>query len=304
MKEFRMLSSDGKTALACYATETAHPRVMMQISHGMCEYFMRYEAFAEYLSERSILVFGHDHLGHGSSAPSADALGFTVSGGGADCLVEDVHRLTLHMKKQYPTCEVVLFGHSMGSFIAREVIARHGREYVSAVICGTGGPDMPAGAGKLLASALMLFGGERSRSKLLKSIAFAGYNKRISDQKTAMDWLTRDGETVERYLKDPFCTFVFTKRAFHDLFTLVSWVSHREWASRVPDTLPLLVVSGEQDPVGAWGSGVKKVSDRLTAVGKNATLRLFEGMRHEIVNEIGREQVWKELEQWVSGFAR
>ncbi len=303
MQQFQLLSADGKTELACYATETKQPRALLQISHGMCEYFLRYEAFAEYLSERGILVFGHDHLGHGRTAPSEEDLGFTVSGGGADCLVEDVHRLSLHMKERYPDCNILLFGHSMGSFIAREVIARYGTDYASAIICGTGGPDMPAGAGAALARMLMIFGGERSRSKLLKGIAFAGYNKRVEDQKTPMDWLTRDAAVVDRYLKDPYCTFVFTKRAFHDLFTLISWVSHKEWASRVPNTLPILVVSGEADPVGAWGRGVKQVSDRLTAAGKHATLRLYPEMRHEIINEIGRERVWKELEQWVSGFA-
>ncbi len=302
MKTFYVTSADGKTGLACYRSECKNPTALLQISHGMCEYFNRYAEFAAYMARRGVLVFGHDHLGHGASAASEADLGFTAEGGGADALVEDVHFLSLRMKMEYPNTPLVLFGHSMGSFIAREAVARHPEVYNAAIFCGTGGPDMPAKAGKLLARLLMLFQGERHRSPLLKSISFAGYNKKYNDVQTPVDWLTRDREIVEAYRSDPWCNYVFTLRAYHDLFTLVESVSAKGWASRLPEGIPYLVVSGEMDPVGGWGIGVKKVADRMRAAGLNTTLRLYPEMRHEILNELGREQVYEELELWMKTF--
>ena len=300
MQRFRFLSSDGKTQLAAYAIIPEKPIVMVQISHGMCEYFERYQAFGEYLASRGVLVFGHDHLGHGHSASTHDDLGFTAHGGGAELLVRDVYSLSKHMKEQYPTLPLILFGHSMGSFIARAVLEEHASLYKAAVICGTGGPDTPAGAGKLLATLMMVFKGERHRSKLLKSIAFAGYNKHFEKGCDKNAWLTRDVAVVERYNADPFCTYTFTLRAYHDLFTLVSCVSRKAWAGKLPKDLPLLLVSGAEDPVGTWGKGVQKVAKRLQEAGiADLTLRLYPDMRHEILNEIDYETVWSEIAEWM-----
>ena len=300
MERFSIPSADGLTSLAAYAILPASPRAMVQISHGMCEYFLRYEGFAEYLAEQGILVFGHDHLGHGHSAVRAEDLGFTVSGGGADCLCRDVLALARHMKERFPTLPLFLFGHSMGSFIARAVLEEDASPYHAAILCGTGGPDTPAGAGKLLASLLMALRGERHRSHMLKGIAFAGYNKKFEKGCDRNAWLTRDASVVKAYNADPFCTYVFTLRAYHDLFTLVERVSRRAWAQRIPRDLPLLLISGEMDPVGSWGKGVRLVDTALREAGvRDLTLRLYPEMRHEILNEISREDVWKEILEWI-----
>lgn len=300
MQRFTCMSADGKTELAAYVTAPAQPRAMVQISHGMCEHILRYEGFAEYLASQGFLVFGHDHLGHGGSAKSDEDLGFVASRGGAALLVEDVHRLSLKMKEEHPDLPIILFGHSMGSFIARWVLEKYGNDYAAGVICGTGGPDTPAGAGRLLASLMILFKGERYRSPLLRSISFSGYLKGLGEDCDRNAWLTRDAAVVEGYNADPRSGFLFTLRAYHDLFTLVSHVSRRAWAKHMPKDLPLLVVSGEADPVGAWGKGVRKVDKRLRDAGvTDVTLRLYPEMRHEILNEFGKEAVWEEICQWM-----
>lgn len=301
MIRFTHLSSDGKTQLAAYKTEPATPHAMVQISHGMCEYFLRYESFAEYLTQNGILVFGHDHLGHGNSAASPEELGFTVSGGGADFLVEDVHNLSLHMKAAHPDLPLILFGHSMGSFIARAVLETYGKDYTAAIICGTGGPNTPAGAGKVLATLLMFFCGERHRSPMLRAIAFAGYNKKFGKDCDKRAWLTHDTAVIERYNADPLCNYIFTLRAYHDLFSLVARVNRRDWAKQMPKELPLLIVSGTEDPVGSRGKGVRLVADALQSAGvSDLTTRLYPNMRHEILNETDKETVWKEIFEWIS----
>ncbi len=301
MEQFRMLSKDGKTKLACYCVfPEGEPRAVLQIVHGMCEYFGRYEDYAKTLAEAGILVVGHDHLGHGNTAPTPDDLGFTAKGGGADFLVEDVFALTEKVKEDYPDAPVILFGHSMGSFIAREVLARHGDAYRAAIICGTGGPEAPAGAGKAMAKTIMTFCGERHRSKMLKNIAFTGYYKMIEKGEPVNAWLTHDKAVVDKYNSDPFCAYIFTVRAYHDLFTLVAWANAKDWAGKLPKDLPVLVTAGEEDPVGAFGKGPRTVADRMTDAGmKNVTLKMFPGMRHEILNEIGKEKVYRELNEWI-----
>lgn len=301
MERFSIPSADGKSTLAAYAVIPASPRAMLQISHGMCEYFLRYEGFAEYLSEQGILVFGHDHLGHGHTAKAPEELGFTAEGGGAEILCADVRRVAEHMHTRYPDLPLLLFGHSMGSFIARAVLEEDASLYRAAIICGTGGPDTPAGAGKLLASLLIALRGERYRSTFLKGVAFSGYNKKFEKNCDPNAWLTRDEEIVERYNADPFCTYVFTLRGYHDLFSLVERVSRRAWAEEMPKELPLLLMSGEMDPVGSWGKGVRLVDTALREAGvKDVTLRLYPEMRHEILNEIGKETVWRETLEWIN----
>lgn len=290
-------SSDGKNTVAAYLFTPAacEVRAVFQLCHGMCEYILRYEPFAAYLCAHGIAFAGNDHLGHGETAARADDLGYTVN---ARYLVEDVRTLTGLLKERFGTDTPFVFaGHSMGSFIARTYLAQYGREGLDgAVIIGTAGPGAPTGAGKVVARLIGAFRGDRHRSKLLHTIAFGSYTKRCPKGCSKSAWISRDNELVARYDADPFCNYLFTVRGYIDLFTLLGSVSAKSWASKVPADLPMLLMAGEEDPVGAYGAGVRKVHDRLLAAGaKDVALRLYAGDRHEILNEPDREVAYGDI---------
>lgn len=301
MQRFSIGSHDRVTTLCAYRQIPEQPpRAMVQISHGMCEYFLRYRAFAEYLAASGILVFGHDHLGHGGSVQREEDLGYTQKGGGMESLIEDVHNLALKMKKKYPGIPVILFGHSMGSFLARLVVERYPSTYAGAIFCGTCGYGLPTGLGKALADILMVFFGEHHRSGLMKRIAFGGYNKTYEKGCDANAWLSRDERVVSAYNADPLCGFSFTLRGYHDLFQMIEHVSRDRWLMRMPKTLPILLTAGEDDPVGGYGKGVRRVAERLKKAGhEDVTLKLYPAMRHEILNELEYETVWADLKEWI-----
>lgn len=305
MERFTFLSNDQKTELAAYVwIPEGEVRGAVQISHGMCEYVLRYAPFAEFLCDRGYVVFGHDHLGHGNSAANEDGLGFIASKDGAAHMTQDILTLARLMRQRFGKIPTVLFGHSMGSFLARAALTKEEADvYTAAIICGTGGTDMPTGAGKCLANLLAAIFGERHRSKLLKSIAFAGYLSKIEKPCHPNAWLTRDTAVVEQYTADRFCNYTFTVRAYGDLFDAVASVSRKDWAEGLPKELPVLLISGEDDPVGGFGKGVRQVEERLRGAGvRDVTCILYPQMRHEILNELQKETVWEDILQWLNKY--
>ncbi len=298
----RYLSSDKNSQIAwyVYSPKSIAPRAVVQISHGMCEYIGRYEAFADFLCEKGYIVAGNDHIGHGESATCEADLGFTALGGGAELMVDDVYTLTEKLKTEYAGLPVVLLGHSMGSFVVRRYLEKYPDVVDAAIISGTGGPDSPTGFGKMLTKALMTFKGERYRSGFVKNIAFMGYNKHFESENCKDAWISRDREIVARYGKDPYCQFTFTLRGYYDLFDLLGKVSKKTWAQNLKKDLPLLMISGDDDPVGAYGVGVKKIYDRMLAAKMtDVTLKLYAGARHEVLNELNRAEVFADIAAWL-----
>ena len=302
MTEDTFLSNDGDTDVAYYifTPKNLRPKAIIQLSHGMCEYVLRYTGLAEALCEKGYIFCGNDHLGHGYTAECEDDLGFTAAGGGAAYLVKDVHKLTHIMKDKYPGLPVVLIGHNMGSLIARLYIEHYADEIDAAVIVGTGSPDTNAALGKKLAKIIMVEKGEKERSALLDKLTFGKYNKKFKKETAPHAWLTRDEQVREIYDTDEFCNYKLTARGFYDLFDMLDAVSRKDWAKKIDKDLPILIMSGEMDPFGNYGKGVKKVYSRLKHAGvKDVTVRLYTDGRHELFNEINKEVVIRNTIEWI-----
>ena len=302
--ENTFLSADGHSRVhyCIWKPEGVTPRGIIQLSHGMCEYVKRYDAWARRFAKAGFVFCGNDHLGHGNTAPDESELGYTAHRGGAELLVEDVHTMTRLIKAEYPDLPLILYGHSMGSFVARAYLTRYGGELTAAIISGTGGPEQPTGLGRRFAHLIAAMRGDHHRSKLLTALAFGSYNKRFREESSTFSWLTRDAEERKSYGADVFCRFIFTAAGYDTLFSLLHTVSRREWAASVPQELPMLLVSGDMDPVGNYGKGVRTVYERLLDAGcTRVSLKLYEGARHEPHHETNRDEVFADLMDFIKG---
>ena len=301
-KEGSFLSDNGINDIHYFIYKpNTEVKALLQISHGMCEYIERYEPVIDFLTGHGILVFGNDHLGHKTSAASDAELGYMGTKDGWRHMVEDVHKMTMLMKEQYPNLKLFLWGHSMGSFIARADAAYHGNDYDGLIICGTGGRSSAAKAGLKVIRMVRKFKGDRYRSKFLTNVMFGSYNKKYENPKTEYDWLTHDEAVIDKYMKDKYCTFTFTAAAYEDLVNVLLFVSSDEWDGMVPTNLPIFMISGDMDPVGDFGNGIKEVDSRLRKLNRaDYSMKLYKDMRHEIHNEIGKEEVWNDILEFVT----
>lgn len=275
-------------------------KAVFQIAHGMAEHGERYEDFANYLCTKGFAVLINDHVGHGKSVKSDDDLGYFGENGGWDSFVEDQRTLTEMIKAEYPDLPVIFFGHSMGSFVAREYIRRYGKdERIKATIfCGSSGKNPASAIAIHLAGAIVKAKGSKHRSKFINGVAFGPYNKK-TENRTPFDWLSTDTAQVDKYIADKYCGFLFTAAGYKDLFTVLTKVSGKDWYKEVYNEIPILVVAGEDDPVGAYGKGIKQIYNDLKLSGKkDVTIKLYPGMRHEILNEVENKRVYEDIAAW------
>ncbi len=303
-EEFYYDSRDGKSKLHAvrYTPDRAEDiRGVLQIVHGMAEHIERYEEFAAFLTEKGIVVTGEDHMGHGKSVGRTGKYGYFCEQDPATVLVRDVHRLKKATQALYPNVPYVILGHSMGSFVVRNYMFRYGTGTNGIIIMGTGMQSSAVlSAGKILAGGMKMFCGSEHISRTLDKIAFGNYNKEIPDAETPSDWLSRDSERVEKYVADPMCGFTFTVNGFLTMFELIARLHVTENLARIPKKLPTLMLSGAADPVGDYGRGVRKAYESLCEVGmENVQLKLYEGGRHELLNETNRDEVMKDIYRWL-----
>lgn len=269
--------------------------------HGMAEHIGRYEAVMNQLAEAGYIVTGFNQRGHGQRALDQDQLGDFGDGVTFDRLVEDVLEVIAVLNEENPNLPRILFGHSMGSFVARRFSQKYGA-YIDALICsGTAGkPGLTRVGGSLLASTLSIKDGPDAPSDLLDSIGFGGYNRKIENPETKFDWLSTDRQTVQNYIEDPLSGAVSSNRFFKILFDGLKKISTASAYKTVPKHLPILLFAGTEDPVGNMGSGIFEAAEMYSEAGvKNVTVHLLEGVRHESLQGSSREPVLQMMMQWV-----
>lgn len=291
-------SVTGKTLEKAFWPVRGKPRAIVQLVHGMVENIRRYEATAQALNAAGFAVVGHTHLGHGELAPIK---GYFADRDGWDALIEDTHSLRLLTQRDYPGVPYFLLGHSMGSFVVRTYCLKHEKGLSGVILSGTGHYDKAiVSAGSLIARIQCALGGAKKPSELLKKISFSGYLKGYEDVQTPNDWLSRDREAVARYNADPLCGFTFTAGAYRDMFEGLSRLYPDRIGAMAKD-VPVLLFAGQKDPVGAHGAGVEKVAEEIRAAGvKSVDVKLYPDGRHEMFNELNREEVWADLAQWIA----
>ena len=292
--EKKVLSSDGIHELSgwVYRPEGT-PRGLFHVVHGMTEHIARYDGFMRDMAAAGYVCFGYDNLGHGHTVREASELGFIAHREGFRYLSEDVARFYAALREEYPGLPYYLMGHSMGSFIVRQAAASTVTPD-KLVVMGTGGPNPAAGAGIALIRLIKATQGERAVSPFLEKMAFGEYNKGFEGT-DPYRWLTRDEAVWARYAADPLCTFHFTASALEDLVRLNRMVNTKAWFRSMKEKMPILLVSGSEDPVGDHGKGVTAVRDGLTAAGAQVQMILYPGARHEILNDSCRGEVTADI---------
>lgn len=275
---------------------------ILQISHGMIEHIERYDEFACFLADRGFVVVGNDHMGHGKSVNESNEWGYFANQEGSAKVVEDLHTLTLKMKEMYPDTSYFVLGHSMGSFMIRRYLMTYGEEVDGAIIMGTGRQSFfSLMLGKLVLKIMKAIYGEEHRSIFLDKLMFGSYNKRFSTNKGGKEWLTSDEKHVQQYINDPACSFLFTINGIETLLSTLTFIQKPQNMKCLPKHIPMLIISGTEDPVGSYGKGVCRIFKTYQQHGiKNIDLKLCEGLRHELLNEVSRKEVYEIIYTYLS----
>jgi alpha-beta hydrolase superfamily lysophospholipase len=291
----------GAKTVAIHRWDIDRPMAALHIVHGMAEHAGRYARLAARLNTAGIAVWAHDHRGHGSNPTPPVGLGHFADHDGWRALVDDSWSAAFALGQAYPGLPLYLFGHSMGSFVAQTLIAAHGGAWAGVVLCGS---DGPAGAGEAIlrfyAGLERRLVGFRSPSPRIDSLTFGRFNHAFKPNRTRFDWLSRDAGEVDKYIADPLCGFSLTTQSWCDFLDGRRAQSTGDHFARVPSALPIRIIAGAKDPVGDNGRGPRRLLDAYKAAGlTDVTLRLYYDARHELVNELNRDEVTDELIAWL-----
>ena len=301
-KDFYFNSSTGKNKIhARMCVPDAEPRAIVQIIHGIAEYIDRYDEFMSFLADNGIIAVGTDHLGHGKSIESEEQTGFFAYDNGWDYVVRDEEVLRLAMHENYPELPIIVFGHSMGSFMARTLLIRYPDAFNAAIISGTGNQGAALVNGGLIMGNLVTgLNGAHHYSKFLNNLAFGSYNKIYENPKTEYDWLSRDEANVQKYIDDPLCGFIPSCCLFRDMMTGVKFITNKKNLTAMNKDMPVYFMSGDMDPVGECGKGVQKAYNNFLEAGmKDVSIKLYPGGRHEMLNDINKDEVYTDILAWL-----
>ncbi len=275
--------------------EVQSPKAVVILIHGMAEHIMRYDDFAKYLNSKGYVVFGYDQIGHGKTASSIKRLGY-LGKNGWENMVLDVKKYVEEMASY--NLPIILLGHSMGSFIAREFASRYSNLIDALILSGTGSNQgMKANLLIALEKVSIKVYGDKKPANFMNNLTKNIFLKKIKNPKYDCDWISTDEHTVEKYHQDELCGTVFPNSFYYEMLQAVERVNKIENIDAVRD-IPILLFSGVDDPVGDYSKGVKQVYDKFQKHHTNVTLNLYEG-RHEMLNEVNKEKVYEDILDWI-----
>lgn len=288
-----------------YITKLTHyvcpkkPKASILILHGSAEHQKRYTAYAEFLVSQSYDVYCYDQRGHGTDKKLSD-LGFFGNGNGYQLVIEDAINISKYIKNNNRCDKFYLFGHSMGSLIARNIIHTFDK-FDGIIICGTAYPAwFMLKTGLSLSYIIKKFKGERHHSAYLKKLLFEGKKYTSLSSRTAFDWLSRSNTVVGAYIHDPYCGFTCTASYYFDLLKITSNACNKKMMKLTRLNIPLLIISGEKDPVGGYGKDITKYITALKKCGfSNITSKLYPDCRHELLNEINNKDIYSDIVHWI-----
>ncbi len=301
------IMSDG-VSLAIYKwLPKTKPIAFIHIVHGMAEHALRYTEFAEEACKLGFGVYASDHRGHGKTAATGipnstdkGLLGFLAEKDGFFRVVEDQKEINSEIQKHYPNIPIIIFGHSFGSFITQRYIEQYSDTVSACILSGSSGPNPIVGIGTVLANLVTVFTGRKKYSKLLNALSFGSYNKGVKNPKTNFDWLSRDENEVKKYIEDELCGFICTSGFYQDLMKGLKTIHRKSEIAKISNNLPILIASGDRDPVSSYGKTVKALCQIYKNKGiKSVELKLYNGARHELLNEINKAEVKADIFNWI-----
>lgn len=301
VKRGTVTAMDGHV-LSTFIYEVSKPVGHIHLIHGMAEHIARYEELAAFLAGQGYFVSGHDQRGHGETQNLNGKLGFLAEQEGFERVTKDTYEVISSIRKEYMLdSDLIVMGHSMGSFVVRRYIQLYGENVKKAILMGTGGnPGLLGRVGLAVAAVNRRLKGAAEPDKIMNFLTFGSYNSKFKEVLTPFDWLSTDRAEVEKYIQDPYCGFVASNRFFHDLITGLVKIHRPEEVKKTPKQLPILLISGEVDPVGKMGKDVFKVAEQYRKYGmEQVDVILFENKRHELLHETNKMEVFESILQWI-----
>lgn len=293
-------SDEHKISLYCWET-VEKPAAVLLIFHGMAEHAGRYGRLAAFLNTHGIVVFGNDLRGHGKTALLNGKPGVTGENGFYK-IVEDQYLLTKELKQRYPEIPVFILAHSFGSFVGQEYITRYGNEINGIILSGSAAQTgAEIRLGKLLSWIQVRTSGADKPARLIEKLSFGTYNKKIKKPKNSFDWLSRDEAEVRKYMEDKDCGFTCSAGFYYYFMSAMLRLYDEKKLGNIPRNLPVYLIAGQEDPVGNYGRKVEELYGIFNSLGlHDLKMKLYEDSRHEILNEINRDEVSKDILSWIN----
>lgn len=285
-----------------WGDDLKNPKGIIQLAHGMAECALRYKEFAENMVKEGYVVYANDHSGHGNSSKSLDMLGYVSKEDDFYTMIEDMKKLNDIIKNEYKDSKVILLGHSMGSFLSQRYFQMYGQNLDGLILSGSNGkPKYYTKLGLLIAKIETLITGGYKRSKVMDKLSFGGFNKTFKNPKTEFDWLTRDEKEVKKFIDDKFTGFIYPTKFYSSLISGLWDIHKKENLKKINLDIPIYIFAGDKDPVGYFGKGILNLYRVYKGLGvKNVTYNLYNDGRHELLNEINKDEVINNIIKWLN----